>query len=573
MGEVSERIYFVLTTILIIAAGTGIVASFFSQPLILAYITSGVLIGILSSNFVAIPTPVETFGFFSQIGIALILFMVGIELSINDLKSVGKSVFSITFFHGAIIGISAFLLALLFKFDTLSSLYIALAVTFSSTVIVVKLLDEQKDINSLYGKLTIGVLLLQDLIAVVILMVLAGLGPKGKPFDVGLLAFTILKGLFLIVGFGLLSKYLLKKVFSYVAQNQELLFLCTLAWALGVSSLWRIAGFSFEIGAFLAGVSLASLPYRYSISARIAPIRDFFIIIFFIVLGLTIDFAAVKATLVPIIVFSAFVLIVTPLVVVNYLGYLGFGKRVSFLSGIALAQVSEFSLILVVVGRNLGHLDQSVVSFISSVAIFTIAVSSYLILNGSKIYRFIGPKLKILERKKTISVESEKKKEFVGHTILVGCEQMGSDILKFLQSKNEEKDKIVVIDFNPQIVTSLQANGVNVIFGDISDPETLDQLNFAEAKLLVTTVADLVDNIHLIKFAKGKGYHGPVIATAYWMHDAIRMYEAGADYVVVPETVGGKHISRYLAENWEHLGQIKKAKSKHFEELVSKKVF
>ncbi len=163
MGEVSERIYFVLTTILIIAAGTGIVASFFSQPLILAYITSGVLIGILSSNFVAIPTPVETFGFFSQIGIALILFMVGIELSINDLKSVGKSVFSITFFHGAIIGISAFLLALLFKFDTLSSLYIALAVTFSSTVIVVKLLDEQKDINSLYGKLTIGVLLLQDL--------------------------------------------------------------------------------------------------------------------------------------------------------------------------------------------------------------------------------------------------------------------------------------------------------------------------------------------------------------------------------------------------------------------------
>lgn len=573
MGEVSERIYFVLTTILIIAAGTGIVASFFSQPLIVAYIASGALIGILSANVVAIPTPVETFGFFSQIGIALILFMVGIELSIDDLKSVGKSVFSATFFHGAVIGISAFLLALVFKFNTISSLYIALAVTFSSTVIVVKLLDDQRDINSLYGKLTIGVLLLQDLVAVVILMILAGLGPKGKPFDIGLLGFTFFKGVVLIVGFGLLSKYLLKKVFSYVAQNQELLFLCTLAWALGVSSLWRVAGFSFEIGAFLAGISLASLPFRYAISARIAPIRDFFIIIFFIVLGLTIDFGAVRTSLLPIIVFSIFVLVFTPIVVVNYLGYLGFGKRVSFLSGIALSQVSEFSLILVVVGRNLGHLDQSVVSFISSVAIFTIAVSSYLILNGSKIYRFIGPKLKILERKKTISAGEVTKKEFENHTVLVGCEQMGNDILNFLKSKNDDLDKIVVVDFNPEIISSLQASGTNVVFGDISDPETLDQLNLSTARLLITTIPDLIDNIHLIKFAKSKGFHGPVVAAAYWVHDAIRMYEAGADYVVVPETVGGKHISRYLAENWEHLGQIKKAKSKHFEELISRKVF
>src|SRR3989344_457018 len=164
--EFSERIFFVLATILIVAAGIGVVTSLFAQPLILAYILSGALIGFLSSNFVAIPTPPEGFGFFSQIGIALILFMVGVELSTNDLKSLGRAVFLATAVHALGIGGLGFFLALLLKFNVLASLYIAMALTFSSTVIVVKLLDDLKDTNSLYGKLTIGILLLQDLAAV-----------------------------------------------------------------------------------------------------------------------------------------------------------------------------------------------------------------------------------------------------------------------------------------------------------------------------------------------------------------------------------------------------------------------
>src|SRR3972149_3163743 len=434
MVDLSERIYFVLATILIIAAGIGSISSLFSQPLILAYILSGAVIGFLSSNFVAIPTPAETFGFFSQIGIALILFMVGIELSISELKNIGKPVFLATLFHALIIGTSAFILSLIFRFGILASFYIAVAIIFSSTVIVIKLLDQQRDTNSLYGKITIGILLLQDLFAVIILMFLAGIGPKGVPFNFLNLVLTFIKGGLLVGAIWFISKFALRRIFAYVASNSELLFLCTMAWALGVSSIFKFSGFSFEIGAFLSGVALANLPYRYSISARIAPIRDFFIIIFFIVLGLSIDFAAVKNMFWEILVFSLFVIMVTPIVIANYLGWLGFGKRVAFLSGLALAQVSEFSLIIVVVGARLGHVNSEVVSFISSVAIFTIAVSSYLVINGSRIYRLLGSKVKIIEKRKTVTTAIAKK-DLQNHIILVGAEQMGSDILDFWRIK------------------------------------------------------------------------------------------------------------------------------------------
>ena len=274
-----------------------------------------------------------------------------------------------------------------------------------------------------------------------------------------------------------------------------------------------------------------------------------------------------------ILVFSLFVVMVTPIVIANYLGWLGFGKRVAFLSGLALAQVSEFSLIIVVVGARLGHVSSDVVSFISSVAIFTIAVSSYLVINGSKIYRLLRNKVKIIERRKTATFAIPKK-DLQNHIILVGAEQMGNDILDFLTTKIKETDQsLVVVDFNPAIVESLPAGNVNVIFGDISDPEVLEQLNLSEAKLIITTVPDLIDNINLIKFAKENGYLGPIIAASYWLHDAIKLYEIGADYVVVPEEVGGKHVARVLADHWENLKEIKKTRSKHFEELLAHRIF
>jgi len=175
---------------------------------------------------------------------------------------------------------------------------------------------------------------------------------------------------------------------------------------------------------------------------------------------------------------------------------------------------------------------------------------------------------------KNKSVKDISEKDLENHLVLVGAEQMGSDILEYLKNKAKETGQsVVVVDFNPQIVESLVAGNFNVVFGDISDPEVLEELNLSRAKLIITTIPDLVDNTNLIKFAKEKGYEGPIICASYWLHDAVKLYEAGADLVVVPEDVGGKHVARVLSDHWDNLKAIKKAKSKRFEELVSRKIF
>jgi hypothetical protein len=224
------------------------------------------------------------------------------------------------------------------------------------------------------------------------------------------------------------------------------------------------------------------------------------------------------------------------------------------------------------VGLSLGHVSLEAVSLISAVGIATISLSSYFILHGDQIYKIIEPYLSRLFPQKSHDPYVVNKEILKDHAILVGAEQMGWDILELLRHRIA-KEQIVVVDFNPEITTTLSASGYNAVFGDISDPEVLGELELNRAKILIITDPDISDNNMIIKFAKEKNYKGPIITTAYWIHDAIKLYESGADYVVVPETVGGKHIAKMLSEHWDNLAAIKKHKSKNFEELMRNKVF
>ena len=274
-----------------------------------------------------------------------------------------------------------------------------------------------------------------------------------------------------------------------------------------------------------------------------------------------------------IVILSLFILIGNPLIVLAIMMSIGFRNRTSFLASITVAQISEFSLILMSVGKSLGHVSASDVSLVAAVGIVTITFSSYLILYGEKIYRHIQKPMSVLFTEKVKESYVVGRAELSGHAVLVGAEQIGWDILQFLKGKFADRRQILVVDFNPDIYKSVMAAGYNAVFGDITDPEVLAELVLEKAKLIVITDPDVEDAAHLIKFAKEKNFKGPIIGTAYWSHDAIRLYEVGCDYVVVPEDVGGKHLARYLAENWQHLGSIKKEKSKHFEDLMSKKIF
>ena len=563
------HIFLQLALVLVIATILGLISRSFKQPLILAYIFTGIIISVFGL-FKEVNKSI--LDLLSNLGIAFLLFLVGIDLDTNDLKYVGRAAIFTGLGQIIFTALTGFVLISALGFSTINALYMAFALTFSSTVIIIKLLSEKHDLQSLYGKVAIGYLLVQDFVAILALMILSGFG-QGKIPSVTVLILIFIKGLFL-VGFAYgMAKTVLKHVFRLASYSTELLFVSAIAWAFLLSALAELMGFSIAIGAFLAGVAIASSAYRIQISARVKPVRDFFIIIFFILLGASLSTGAAKVLVSHVVILSAFVLIGNPLIVFAIMLSLKFRNRTSFLTSVTVAQISEFSLILMSVGRMLGHVTGSAVSLVAAVGIITITVSAYLILYGGRIYRKLDKYLAKLFPQKAHDPYVTNREILKDHIILIGAEQMGWDILEFLKNKVSDKQKIVVVDFNPEIIKTLTATGYTAVFGDVSDPEVLEELEFDKEKLVIITDPDVVDNSVLIKFAKEKNYKGPIIAAAYWIHDAIRIYEVGADYVVVPETVGGEHISKILAENWQDLGKIKKEKSKHFEDLVSRKIF
>lgn len=558
-----------LTLVLVLASILGIIARLFKQPLILAYIFSGLIIAFL--------------GFFdhfdqgvlellSNLGIAFLLFLVGIELNLSDLKYVGRAALltglgQIIFTAGV-----GFILISALGFSAVVALYMAVALTFSSTVIIVKLLAEKHDLQSLYGKIAVGFLLVQDFVAVLALMFLSGFGSEQAPTLATFLAIFI-KGAILVGVAYVASKTILKYLFKYSSTSVELLFVSAIAWAFLFATIGAVFGFSIAIGAFLAGLAIATSPFRVQISARVKPLRDFFIIIFFILLGASMAVGSANVLLSHVIVLALFILVGNPLIVMAIMMTLGYRNRTSFLASVTVAQISEFSMILMAMGYSLGHLRQEDVALVAAVGIVTITSSSYLILYGDKIYRFLEKPISRLFPEKRRDPYVWRHETLSDHVILVGAEQMGFDILKFLKSKIRDKKQIVVVDFNPEIINSLRAGGFNAVFGDISDPEVLEELEFSRAKLIIVTDPDVGDNSVLIKFAKEKNYRGPIVATSYWIHDAVKLYEMGADYVVVPEEVGGDHMARLLGEHWDNLAAIKKKRGKYFDQLLEKKIF
>lgn len=558
-----------LSLVLVLATATGILARFFKQPLIVAYIFAGVVVASLGYFKSFDKVFFETL---SNLGIAFLLFLVGIDLRLADIKYVGKAAILTGLGQIAFTALAGFFIVAGLGYAVVPAVYISVALTFSSTVIIVKLLSEKGDLQSLYGKIAVGFLLVQDFVAVLALVLLSGI-KAGEPLHFGAILLVFVKAVILVAIAYICARSLLKAVFNLAASSPELLFVAAIAWAFFFSTLATFFGFSLAIGAFLAGLAIASSQYRVQISARVRPLRDFFVIIFFILLGATMGLGSTSVPVGEVVLLSLFILIGNPLIVFAVMLSLGYKNRTSFLASVTVAQISEFSLILMAVGQSLGHVTQQMVSLVAAIGIVTITLSSYLILYGEKLYRFMSVPINKFFPEKGKDPYVVNRETLKGHVVLVGAEQMGSDILNFLKTRYKSKDHILVVDYNPEIIKHLKAEGYNAVLGDISDPEVLEELELSRAKLIIVTDSNLGDNEHLINFARSKNYKGPIIGTAYWFLDGVKLYEYGADYVIVPEFVGGKHVSRILAEDWDNLDELKKSKSKHFDELLAHKVF
>ncbi len=533
-----QAFIFELGAIVIIATLLGIVAKKLRQPVILAYIIAGIIVGPVFLNLVS---SVDTVYVFSNLGVAFLLFLVGLNMNYKVLREVGKISLITGLGQIIITFILGYGIATVLGFSAVESALISIALTFSSTIIIVKLLADKNDLDSLYGKISVGFLLVQDFVAIAILVLLSG-NMLGMPLE-SLFMVNVMKIVFLFCVTFIFGKYLLPPIIGTISKNTEILFLSGVSWMFVMSMLSMYLGFSIEIGALLAGISMASLPYHFEITGRVKPLRDFFLILFFVTLGAQMIFSEIGALIFPAILFSVFILVGNPLIVMVIMGVFGYKKRTGFLAGLTVAQISEFSLVLVALGMTMGFLSSGIVSMVTMVGLVTIAVSSYMISYNGVLYNKMSGYLSIFERKNLKEkLSSATKKTY--DIVIIGYHRMGYTILRDFGHKSG----ILIVDFNPTIIDDVKHSGIACEYGDISDPEVMDRILTLKPKLIISTVPSYDDNMYIIKKVKDSGQKTMVFLTTNSVSDALGFYEDGADYVIVPHFLGGEKAAILLDE-------------------------
>lgn len=539
-----ENIFVQLAIILGISSGLGFLAFKLKLPLLIAYLVGGLLI---ASTAIFDPRASGALNFLPEIGIAFVLFLVGMELDLREIKSLGKPILLagiLQIFITTIIGSS---IAKLLGFSPIESWYLGIGLSFSSTILVIKLLIDKRDVSSLYGKLAVGILLLEDLLAVLLLVVLTvGNSVLGLGLQQAFPILTLIAKAILLFGLALiLSRYILLAVFKAVSGQSELLFITALAWCFIYISFAISLGFSVVIGAFLAGVALAQSPFHYQIQGKVKPLREFFVALFFVYLGTQVDFTEIGRIYPLVLVFTIYTLIAKPTIFLLILGIFGFRKHTLFQTALSLTHISEFSLILLLVGFQLGVVSQSALTTIALSGVLSMIFASLMITNSRMLYKKLSSVISFFEKKNYKHFLEEGVIENLdGHVIVIGGHRMGGAIVKFLK---DEKIPFLVLDFNPKQVENLAGIGVSAIYGDMGDPEVLDSLNLNGARMVISTAQDIEDNLLLLEEVKSKKITGlPLIVRAESVFEAEILYKRGADYVIIPEIVAGDLLTDKL---------------------------
>jgi Kef-type K+ transport system membrane component KefB len=551
-----------ITLVLLVATAVSFVMRFLKQPLIVGYILTGILVGPAALNLLHAQDTIELF---SKLGITILLFIVGLHMSPKIVKEIG-SVSLITGVGQVVFtSIIGFAIALYLGIDRLAAVYVAIALTFSSTIIILKLLSDKGAVQTLYGKIAIGFLLVQDVIATVILIVISSISTGGDQPLVLSLALTLAKGAGLLLALFVVTKWVLPRVSSFASKSSELLFLFSLTWGLGVAVSFYLFGLSIEIGALVAGVALSASAYADEISSRLRPLRDFFIIIFFIFLGAHMILDSVAAIAVPALILSLFVLVGNPIIVIILMNLLGYHRKTGFMAGLAVAQISEFSLILATLGMQVGHISQEVLTLITLVGLITIAGSTYLILYSERIYPVISTFLRFLELKKTSKNSTSATAKY--DVFLFGFNRAGQD---FLELFKDQGHKIAVVDFDPTTADRLPKRGITHFYGDAGNVEFLDELPLKTTKLVISSIPEMSTNVLVLRHLKTIN---PTVATIVFSQskqDALKLYEAGADYVVVPHHMAAKHITQLISRVGFSIESFSRKQDLHRRELLER---
>jgi Kef-type K+ transport system membrane component KefB len=554
-----ENVFAELSLVIVITACVSLFMKLIRQPLILGYILSGLLVG--PSVFGLIHS-VETFEAFSSIGIALLLFIIGLGMNVSELRKLGKVVILVATATLATISSVGYATSSILGFDRTESLIIGLALFFSSTIIIVKILSDKKEQNRLHGQIAIGVILLDDIVATfALLFVVAGQGDGLSISEVGVL---FGRGVLLMAGLALASTQVLPRVSRFMASSQELLFLFAIAWGFGIATLFELAGFSIEVGALFAGVSLASSPYALEISSRLKPLRDFFVVLFFITLGESLNITNLSAGIFPALVLSAIVVALKPFVVISLMGLLGYTKRVSFKAGINLSQISEFSIVLVVLATSAGLVRPEISAIITLVAIITIASSTYLMHFDDELFtRFDRIRLHLFEKEVTYK---EKKNRSSYPLVLFGYHHGGHEFIKTFKDIGK---RYLVIDYDPSVIDTLEHQDIPYLYGDATDSELLDEIGIHASKLIISTFSDYEVTTALVTNVNRINPSAVIICHADNKDEAVALYELGATYVMIPHFLGSEKISAFIKKSGLRKSEFNQFREKHLSYLES----
>ncbi len=568
MVEVLVAISFIIG----ISALLTILARVIKQPPIIAYLIAGVVVGPLFLNLINGSSDTSLIQTLSRIGVAFLLFIVGLSLDFRVLKEIGKTSIFVGIIQIVLVGTFGYFLANWMGFGITGSVYLAVGLAFSSTVVVVKILSDKKELETLHGRIALGILIVQDVVAAIALMILPmtqNLSESSK-----LLFFREL-GIAIAVIFMvfLLSAFIFNKLLDYLAKSQEALFLFGIAWALTLATLFSKLGFSMEIGALIAGMSLASGGYSFELSGKMKPLRDFFVVLFFVFFGSQLS-SVNSELIVQAVIISAFVIIVKPLLTMIALRVFGYTKKINFLTSISLAQISEFSLIIVLLGFNLGQLTQEVMNLSILVALITIAISTYLINYSDNLTKYIL-KFKFMNIFDGGIKCDDKHLDKNYDIMLFGYHRVGYKLLQRLKKMHEN---FVVVDYNPNVVKSLNKQGIDAIYGDAGNKNFLDDLPLSRTKMVISTIPEESSNLLIIQTLKELKSDAVLIMTAEQPRQALDLYKIGADYVIIPHHLGGWYASeiiekykkdkkKYIEIGKNHLHELNKAKnSSNFKE-------
>ncbi|MGB3490962.1 MAG: cation:proton antiporter [Xanthobacteraceae bacterium] len=556
-----------ITLSILFAWMLGMLAHVARQPLILSYLVGGFVIGPYGIGWVKSEQSISTI---SELGLIFMLFMIGLEIDLKKIVRAGRVILIAAggqLIGGCVLGVLMFLaIGLKLGAGRFDALYVAVACALSSTVIIVKVLYEKRELDTLPGRITLGVLVLQDIFAILFLAV----QPSLDNLQISVILLSVGRVAVLVATAWALSRYVLPKLFSQIARRPELVMLGALAWCFLIGEIAERLHLSREMGSLVAGVSLSTFPYALDVTAKVTTLRDFFITLFFVALGMTIPIPD-RSVIGMALIVAAFTVVSRLITTFVPLYLMKQGLRASLLPAINLAQISEFSLVVIQTGVLAKHISMQTANAVSFAFVLLAVISTFLIGRSDQIVRAsIGP-LKRLGLRDLDATEPGAAEPGEGHgaarrIVILGFFRAASALL----SEIEQRDKsmlaqITVVDFNPNVFRNLAARGLHVIYGDISNVETLVHAGIGSAEIVILSVPDALlkgaDNEKLVRHVRTLNPKAKIISTADMLADVSDQYSAGANYVTVPRFTDAQELFQAIEAADDGLLDAKRAET------------